>query len=43
MMVKYTNPSSKRLFKGPKAIPPWVQEMKDSGKLKKLEVELSRK
>ena len=42
MTVSYTNPHSKRLFKGPKAIPPMVQEMKDSGRLKRLSVELSR-
>ena len=43
MTVKYLNPQSKRLCKGAEAIPPWVQEMKDSGKLKKLSVELAHK
>ena len=42
MTVKYLNPNSKRLCKGQGAIPPWVQEMKDSGKLKRLSVELSK-
>lgn len=42
MTLKYIDPRSKRLHKGAGAIPPWVQEMKDSGKLKKLAVELER-
>ena len=42
MTVKYVNPNSKRLAKGPGAIPPWVQNMKDSGRLKRLSVELSK-
>ena len=42
MTVKYLNPNSKRLCKGQGAIPPWVQAFKDSGRLKKLSVELSR-
>jgi len=42
MTVKYVNPNSKRLHKGPAAIPPRVQELKDSGRLKRLSVELGR-
>ena len=42
MTVKYLNPNSKRLAKGEGAVPPWVQQMKDSGRLKRLSVELAK-
>ena len=42
MTVKYVNPNSKRLCKGEGAVPPWVQQMKESGALKRLSNELSK-
>ena len=40
--VQYVNPNAKRLFKGEGAIPEWIQQMKDSGRLKRLSVELAK-
>lgn len=42
MTVKYVNPNSKRLFKGEGAVPPFIQQMKSSGQLKRLAVELGK-